>query len=308
AVLDLKERFSGGLARILPEPESSLAGGLIVGTKQSLGAKLLPEFRAAGVIHLVVLSGYNITIVAEAANRALAFLPAIFSSAIGAIGILLFALMTGAGATVVRASIMALLVIFARRVGRPYAIGRALLLAGSLMILQNPFILVFDPSFQLSFLATFALVYVAPILEPHMTRFPERFGLREIATTTIATQIFVLPFILYTMGDMSIVAVPVNMLILGVVPLTMLLGFVGGLIGMVSTSVGMIVGLPAYALLAYMLGIVDTASRLPLSVVHVPAFPFTVVASIYVVYAYIIYTVHKKRKEKEMIDRSYDRV
>ncbi|MEK7147475.1 MAG: ComEC/Rec2 family competence protein, partial [Patescibacteria group bacterium] len=103
----------------------------------------LEKFRTVGVIHIVVLSGYNITIVAEFIMRLLAFLPRAARLAGGALAIILFAVMTGGSATIVRASLMAILVVVARATGRIYGITRALLLAGFLMVLHNPKILVF---------------------------------------------------------------------------------------------------------------------------------------------------------------------
>ena len=303
-ILRIKETFLAGLTRALPEPESSLAGGLIVGAKRALGETLLNDFRATGIVHLVVLSGYNVTIVAEAAMRALAFLPVALGSFVGAFGIIAFAVMTGAGATVVRASLMALLVILARRIGRPHAMERGLMIAGVAMIAHNPFILVFDSSFQLSFLATLALVLVVPIFKLYLARVPERFGLREIIATTAGVQLFVLPFILWLMGDLSLVALPVNLLILGVVPAAMLFGFVGGIAGMWGSMFGVVVSVPAYVVLAYMLGVVDMFARLPFAVVHIPAFSFWIVVLVYLAYGYAIYLFRKKKRERENLDRA----
>ena len=129
-LFSFKRALLENITRVIPEPESSLLGGLVVGAKQSMGEKLLEDFRATGIIHIVVLSGYNVTIVAEAIMRFFSPLPAAFGMSFGAGAIVLFAIMTGASATIVRASVMALLVILARATGRTYAITRALFLAG----------------------------------------------------------------------------------------------------------------------------------------------------------------------------------
>src|SRR3989344_2266646 len=113
-LLLLKHAFLDRVSRVIPEPESSLLGGLLVGAKQSLGKDLLDDFRTAGVIHIVVLSGYNLTIVAEAIMRFFSFMPRMWGLSLGGISIVLFSIMTRAGATVVRASIMALLALLAR--------------------------------------------------------------------------------------------------------------------------------------------------------------------------------------------------
>ncbi len=263
-LFSFKRFFLSKISALIPEPHASLLGGLIVGAKRSLGQNLLDDFRRAGVIHVVVLSGYNITIVAEAVMKFFGFfLPRFFGQAFGALGIVLFAIMTGGSATVVRASLMALLVIFARAVSRKYDIVRALFLAGFLMVMQNPKILIFDSSFQLSFMSTLALIYVSPLIEKHLKFVPEKFGIRSVVTATLSTQIFVLPLLLYKMGELSTVALPVNLLILSIVPATMLFGFLAGSVGLVSLAIAFPFAAISYGLLAYELAVVEFFSHLP---------------------------------------------
>ncbi len=281
----LKRAFLSQLGEIVPEPESSLAGGLLVGGKQSLGADLEQEFRRAGIIHIVVLSGYNITIVADAAMRLFSFLPRALGMGAGVFAIILFAVMTGASATIVRASIMALLVVLARATGRTYQITRALLIAGFLMLLQNPHILAFDPSFQLSFLSTIGLIYVAPLIEKRLGWMPTQFGLREAAVATFATQLAVLPLLLYQTGQLSLVALPVNLLVLPLIPLSMFLGFLTGMVGFISTLLALPFGFLLYLPLAYELAVVHFFSQLPFAAVSVPQISGIVLLASYAIFA-----------------------
>src|SRR3989338_7433963 len=258
-----KRAFVDNIGRLIPEPHASLLAGLIVGAKQSLGKKLLDDFRTVGVIHIVVLSGYNITIIAY-------FIEWLFSRMrknprliLASVGIILFAIMVGASATVVRATIMALLVLLARSTGRIYMVTRALLIAGFFMLLHNPKILVFDVSFQLSFLATVGLIYFSPIIGPRVKWITEKWRMREIAVATVATQLFVLPFLLYKTGIMSLVSLPVNLLILAAIPFTMLFGFLAGVAGFAATALALPFAYAAYAFLAYELAIVEWFARLP---------------------------------------------
>lgn len=269
----LKNAFLARLGAVIPEPEASLAGGLIVGAKRSLGAELLDAFRTTGIIHIVVLSGYNVTIVAEAIMRVFSFLPRMFGIGLGALSIFSFAVMTGASATIIRASLMALLVILARATGRLYEITIALFFAAFIMLLANPKILVFDPSFQLSFLATLGLIYLAPRIEHYFNLVPSVWGLREFAVATVATQIFVLPLLLYQTGELSLVSLPVNLLILVFVPATMLFGFLTGAIGFVSAFLSLPFAFVSYTLLAYQLKVVELFAALPFASLSLPAFP-----------------------------------
>lgn len=295
----LKNEFLERVSRVIPEPHASLLGGLVVGAKRSLGEKLLEDFRAVGIVHIVVLSGYNITIVAEALMRFFSFLPRVASLWVGAGSIVLFAVMTGAGATIVRASIMALLVILARATGRTYEITRALFIAGFLMVLHNPKILVFDISFQLSFLATLGLLYLPPLLEKYFHFVPTRFQLREFALSTVATQIFVLPLLLYKMGQLSIVALPVNMLVLMFVPLTMLFGFLAGVVGFASAILSLPFAFLAYGLLAYELKVVELFSALPFASVQIEHFSLWMMLALYALYALLVVVLNKKKRKIE---------
>lgn len=285
----VKNAFLGQIRKIIPEPHSSLLGGLVVGAKESLGKDLEEDFRKVGLIHIVVLSGYNITIVAEFIMRIFSFLPYVFRMSFGAISIIFFAIMTGASATIVRASIMALLVVLARATGRVNQITRSLFLAGFIMLLHNPTILVFDPSFQLSFVATLGLIFLAPKIEKYFEFIPTKFQLREAMTATISTQIFVLPLILYMMGDFSIVAIPVNLLVLIFIPLTMLFGFLAGMFSFVSTFFVLPLAYITYGLLAYELKIVEFFSSLPFASINIPYFSAGVMIFIYSIYLLILF-------------------
>lgn len=294
ALFDIKNTFLERTAQVVPEPQNSLLGGLVVGAKQSLGEQLLDDFRKTGIIHIVVLSGYNVTIVAEFIMRFFAFLPAAAGMSLGAGAIVAFAAMTGASATIVRASIMALLVILARATGRTYAMTRALFIAGFIMVLHNPKILVFDTSFQLSFVATLGLIYLAPKLEHYCGWVPTKLQLREFATATIATQLFVLPILLYKMGEVSLVALPVNLLILAVVPITMLLGFFTGLLGFLGIALSIPFALVTNLLLSYQLWIVDLFSKIPFASIHIDTFPMWVALLIYMLYALVLWRLREK--------------
>lgn len=288
-----KRGFLEKVGRVIPDPQVSLLGGLVVGAKQSLGEELQEDFRKTGIIHIVVLSGYNVTIVAEAIMRFFSFLPYALGVSIGAIAIVFFAIMTGASATIVRASMMALLVLLARATGRTNAITRALFLVGFLMLLHNPKILVFDSSFQLSFTATIGLIYLAPKIEKHFHLVPTKWQLREFATATVATQIFVLPMILYKMGTLSLVALPVNLFILVTVPVTMLLGFLTGVVGFVSTLLSFPFAFVTNALLTYQLKVVDIFASLPFAAIEINYFPIWIAVLVYIIYGLFMWRLRQ---------------
>lgn len=288
----IKNSFLENLNKVIPEPESALLGGIVVGAKSSLGEEILDEWRKVGLIQVVVLSGYNISVVADAVAQVLAFLPMGLRIGFGSLAIVLFSMMTGGGATVVRAAIMALLALLARATGKLYVSGTALLVGGLLIVLYNPKTLVFDTSFQLSFLATAGLIFLSPIIEKFL------FGLFDdssnkifssfinILSATIAAQLAVFPLIAYKMGMISLVAIPANILVSPLVPLTMFLGFLIGLFGFISYLLSLPFAYFAYILLAYDLKVAHLFAILPFSSLDI-SFPVWLTVSIYLVYVFI---------------------
>lgn len=290
-----KKAFTSSIDNVLPQPESSLLGGLLLGSKQSLGKELLSEFQRTGISHVVVLSGYNIAIVANSIIDFLKFLPKNVSFGFGALGIILFTILSGSGASAWRASIMVLVSLFAKRSNRDYKASRVLGFTIVLMLAPNPLLLVFDPSFQLSVLATTGLIFVSPLITPYLTKITESFGLREILATTIATQITVLPFLIYNTGVLSLVSLPVNVLILSTIPLTMFLGFLTGIFGFISIYLSSVPAFFTYGLLWYQLKVIHVGSSISFGAAKLPAFSVVFLVLIYVgIFIFIYFSKRKK--------------
>ncbi len=288
----VKRAFTNSISRTLPEPESSLLAGLLIGAKRSLPADLLEDFRRVGLIHIVVLSGYNLTIVGLFFMKIFDRLGRRARLVCGGISIALFALMVGFSATVVRAAVMSLLSILSKLTYRRYDVSRALAITGFLMLLHNPMILAFDPSFQLSFLATIGLVYVSPIVEQWVLK-KVRGRFREIVVETLATQIFVTPYLLYLTGNFSAVALLSNLLVLPAVSLTMFFGFLAGTFGIIHTVLAFPFVALSFLLLHYILSVTTILSRLPFSSVSLGTFSWWFVM---IMYAVILVVLYRNRK------------
>jgi competence protein ComEC len=269
---------------VLGEPHSALAGGLVVGEKASLGNDLIDDFRKAGLIHIVVLSGYNITIIASSIRKILSFLPRNISIILGGIGIILFGILVGGGATVIRSCIMASIALFAEYIRRDYNVLRTLFIALALMLIQNPLILLYDPSFQLSFLATFGLIILSSPIEKRILFITEKMGIRSLIASTLATQIFVSPYILYMMGQISIVGIFVNIIVLPVIPITMLMVFISGFSGFIYYPLSQLFGWISHFLLSYELFMVRYFANLPFASINIAKFSIWIVIGFYVFY------------------------
>lgn len=284
-----KNSFLEKINYAITPPESNLMAGLILGERANFSKDEREAFIRTGTIHIIALSGYNITIVAEWFMKLFKFLPINLGLGMGMLAIILFVIMTGGASTGVRAGIMATLVLVARATGRTYDVGRALILAGIFMIIFNPMILAFDVSFQLSFIATVAVIFLTPRLEKYFMWVPAKFSLRDIVAVTFSAYIFVLPFILYKMGNLSLVALPANILVLPFIPLTMLMGFITGGLGFISSFLSLVSGYVSYLFLHYELGVINFLSNLSFASYTIKNFPFVLVILIYIYFMYFFF-------------------
>jgi competence protein ComEC len=197
---------------------------------------------------------------------------------------------------------MALLGTVSLSLRRSYSAPRALFIAGYVMVFENPNILLHDPSFQLSFLATLGLIVFAERIENMISFVTDKFGIRGLVATTFATQIAVAPFILYTMGTISVIGFLVNIFVLPLVPITMLFVTLTGLVGFISSSVSTILGWISYILLEYELAIVDFASKIPMASLEIGKFSVLIVIGIYLTYSvYMVYIYYRHRKTTGVI-------
>lgn len=294
----IKELFVVGLQRSLTEPQSGLAGGITVGDKRAMGKDLTQEFRTVSLVHIVVLSGYNITVVINALFQVLSAAPRFVRFGAGGFVALFFAVMTGFASASLRAALMALIAITGTLTGRIYRADRALAVVSVLMLVWNPYLLVFDPGFQLSFLACAGLLIFSPLFSRWFRSVPHNFGLREILISTCSAQSAVLPLLLYESGNLSLVSIPANLLVLAAVPPAMLFSAIAALGGLILEPAAPIIGFPANALLSYILYVAHILAGIPFAAVSVPAFSAWLLLPIYLaLFGYGLFEL-QKHKEK----------
>ena len=277
----IKHRFVAGLSRALPNPYNELATGLLTGDQHGLSEAVENSLALSGLIWVVVLSGYHVTLIAEAVIGLFAFLPNRFRYLFAGSSILAIIIATGASAPSLRGGVMACLMLYARATGRTYDALRALAASLILILLWNPYLLAYDSGFQLSLAVTPALLLGTPIFEYYLLWIKNTF-VREIVAVSVVAQLACLPLILWQTGNLSIWAIPANMLVMPLVPFAMLCSVIAGFCGVFISVLAPVIGLPAYGVLFYVEQIAKISSTLPLAGIALPAFPFVVVMAMYV--------------------------
>lgn len=271
-LFDVANTFESALNRVLPEPHSSLASGILLGVKRNIPDDLMLNLQKTGLTHIIALSGFNVTIlIAIFAQLLVMYLGRRQTFWAGMILVILFVAMTGASASVVRAAIFSLLILFGSTIGKRADQTNLLLLTALTMVLLNPYILPYDVGFQLSFLAFAGLIYISPIIESYFERKKLKILTGNIGSTlaqTLGAQFAVTPLILGQFGLVSLISPLANILVVLIIPWVMLATFITGLATLIYYPLGQLTVALTWPGLEYILWIVKFLANVPLSAIN----------------------------------------
>jgi competence protein ComEC len=267
-MLQRKNDLRKVIEAILPNPDAGLLNGILLGLGNTLPDYLAEAFRVTGLTHIIVISGFNISLVSQAAmlssqrafNRWLALWASLAT-------IVLYMLFVGPSAPVVRATAMGGLFIGAQLVGRRSHALTSLAVASLVMTAANPLTL-WSVSFQLSFAATVGLIVVEPVLARGVQTWVAGWAasdralgwmavLRDVLIVTVAAQIMTLPLIWYHFGQVSLISLLANALVLPVQPTIMALGAFATAVGTLWLSAGRVAAWLVWPFLRYCLLIIQ---------------------------------------------------
>ncbi len=259
----VKHSFIRNIETVIHEPYATFVTGVVFGSDNTLGEAGDRMFRTAGISHIVVLSGYNLTLVATIIFFLLRSYSIYTRVVVASVSIVLFAIMAGGGASVVRATIMSLFVLIANIVGRRRGIGRVFILTGVCMLLFNPKLLHYDLGFQLSFLATAGLIWLSPRIERMSLFVTEKYGIRDVLASTISAQVAVLPLLVYSVGTISPWALVPNILVLPFIPALMCIVIGIGMISFIHPLFSLPFAFLAWIISVYIFFVAQISSSLP---------------------------------------------
>lgn len=291
------QNYLGNLTqRLTPYPQSALFEGIVLGEGQKIPYTLKHDLKSTSTIHIVVVSGQNLTILAGFVMGAAGWIGRRKAIYLTLSTMIFYALLTGFQVPVVRALMMVSLAYLGQLTGRDKTGWWILMLTGAAMLLYNPNYLL-NISFQLSFLATFGVVVVSPLLEEGLQRLLNL--VRQDLAVTLAAQAMVLPVIAYNFGQISLVGVAANLLVLWTIPLIMIGGAVSLLVGLTSTFWGTVTGLLPTILVTYLIDTIRLFAGLPLASFRLTQTPPVLWAGYYLLLAAVLWTIFL-RQERAM--------
>lgn len=263
----IRLKFLAGMQSALPEPLASFGLGLLIGQRNTLPKTVTEQLGVVGLTHIIAVSGYNLTILMQAVRR-VSGKRSKYQTAILSFGLMgLFVLLTGFSASIVRAALVSCLTLGAWYYGRQIKPLLIILLAAALTAGWYPLYLWSDIGWHLSFLAFFGVLVIAPLLTKRLFD-TQPSVLTVVLIESLSAVVMTAPLIMLIFGQLSLVAVIANVLVVPFVPIAMLLSLVSGLSGMFLPSIAGWIAWPARILLTFMLDVVNMLSKIPHALSH----------------------------------------
>jgi len=236
---NFKTYLASVLNKILPEPQASLTQAMMFGHQPPTDWQAI--FRRLGLAHIFVLSGYHLSVIVGGLALALSFLNRRLALILSLLLSFPFVLMVGAGLSISRAFIMTSVTATAVLFGQLYRPARALLIAAVFLSFFNPTILLSSRSFQLSFLATLGIIWLAKPINNGLN-FIRPILVRNLLSVTLAAQLFVLPIIILYFDWPSILSPLANLFILPLMPAVIFFGWLAIFSFYLYPALGFVVG------------------------------------------------------------------
>ncbi len=302
-IYSLRQSLADTLAQVLPEPQSSLAQGIILGIRGNIPADLNDAFARSGTTHLLAISGFNIGVMAGIMLGVGLFL---FGRRrylyvwLALAAVWFYTIITGMSPPVLRGAIMATVFLIAEALGRQRSGMVALTLAAAIMAGVHPYILG-DASFQLSFLAMAGLVFIYPVVNGLGRRFIAAWTGEEgipvslanltvgIFAATLGAIIAVWPVVAYYFGIFSLAGPLATFLATLVMPFIIIFGALAAVLGLASLAVAQAFGWLAWPFLSYMIAVVSGLGTPSIAAVSVDSISPVFIACYYAALAVAIW-------------------
>ena len=238
----------------LPEPEASLLNGIIFGVNLKTTKDFYQQLKFVGLLHLVVLSGINITLLAAMISSVTKYFSKVISTLTTILVVILFVIFVGPKAPIIRAAFMGLLTHVAIITGRKNYSLYAL-------FLSLVFIFIFWPewlktvSLQLSYGATLGIILFGQSQS-------NNYVWKNIRLT-LSAQMFTVPIIFIYFKQISLISPLSNLLVTEIIPPLMVFGFLTAILGKINYFLGLLPAYISYGLLSYIVWVIETLAKIP---------------------------------------------
>ncbi|HYS02700.1 MAG TPA: ComEC/Rec2 family competence protein, partial [Candidatus Eisenbacteria bacterium] len=269
-IFAIRHALVAGIDRALPEPQAALLLGVVFGYRQALPRALEQQMIACGLIHIVVISGLKVSLLARIVHQGVGRLAPGIAPAVALGAMLTYALVSGASAAALRAAAMGGLVVLAGTLHRETQVVASMALTAAIMLGLDPS-LARDVSFQLSFAGTLGIAGLTDAIAARLPFLPA--VLRDPFAATLAAEAATWPLMLASFHQVSLVAPVANALVLPLLPAVMVIGGSGAILAAVWQAAGWPVLQLAGLIIAWFERVIEVTAAAPAASLTTPYFP-----------------------------------
>lgn len=282
AALRVKEKLSAAATASLTPSQAAVLNGIVFGVQGLIDRETRQVFSETGVVHILSVSGLHVGLLLGGILGLLRLLglPPALTAPLATPLLIFYAVMTGLVPAVIRATIMALLFLWAHHLGRERDWPTTLAVAGLAILLWRPLEL-YNPGFQLSFAATWGILYLGPLLSEAfaglLKGLPAPAGLTRGASlglaVPLAAQLATVPLVAWYYNMITPVAILANLLATPLVGLVLFLGILAALLGQIWLTLAWLINAGNGVVLDLFLALVGLLQRLPGAVYYLATPP-----------------------------------
>ncbi|MFA5839797.1 MAG: DNA internalization-related competence protein ComEC/Rec2 [Candidatus Margulisiibacteriota bacterium] len=268
--------------KTLPPYYATLQNSIILGTQ---AAKAPPEmkeaYKRAGVAHLLVVSGMQVALIVGICMYVFRSIGValLVNVLITSVINVLFVLMTGAGASILRAALMVEIMLLGKLFEREGEIYTTMSLSLLILLMIDPRSL-FDIGLQLSYAATWSLIYAAPVMQEKLAIFLPK-AITSLFGAALAPMLATIPITLYCFGQFPVIGLLTNILLLPWINCVVILGFVAYLVGLICLPLAEVVNSANLLLLIISDWIVNVLAKVPFAQIFFPAPKYPIIIAYY---------------------------
>lgn len=298
----LKDKLINIYLQCLNKEAASLIIPMVLGDNFYLSTEIRNAFSAAGVSHVIAVSGFHIAVMIAVITLLVNYfsLSPLQKSIIILVTLLFYNIVTGFAPSIVRATLMAVYLIIGRVLGRDTDLLTSLMVSALCILMINPYWL-YDAGFLLSYSAVLGLIVITPSLQRKLIGTGMKQKLRELAASTLAAQISTMPIICTLFYQFSVVGIFLNLIIIPLSGIVLLLGLLVGMIGFFSLSIARILGMLLNVLIQGITWLIEICNKIPHTIVITGHWELLAVIGYYLIAAAVILQIQQKKEANKYI-------
>jgi ComEC/Rec2-related protein len=252
----IRDSFGAHVSEMIPDPEADLGLGYLLGQRRALPESMVDMLQITGLTHIVVASGYNLTVLVRFVRKAFKRVSRFTVLFVAGLLIISFMAVTGFGPSIMRAGLVSGLSLIAWYFGRRFHPIKLLLMVAAMTLLLSPSYIV-DIGWLLSFAAFVGVMIMAPLTTEYFYG-KEKIGtIKQILIETASAYMCTLPILIFFFSQFSILSIFANMLVLPTIPFAMAMVFMAGVSSLILPFITSIFGFLATMILRYNISVME---------------------------------------------------